>query len=214
MSQFPALPATFPSQLPPPIPASPGGYQSPQQAGPIRPYQPATFSTLFLWWAIIAGVLLLLMLLSIAVWPLHYVAIPVFIATTVFEALILYKAWNQIQDGAQRTTPGRAVGFGFIPFFNFYWWFTEYQGLAEDLNSFNRKYGLNAPPIAVPIAATACILSICKWLLCWLPVINSLVTIAEIVLIFIFLHQVKLASMAVAQAKLTAAMQAGTIRTP
>ncbi len=211
MSQFPALPATFPSQLPPPIPQSPISYQPQPQSGPLQPYQPATFNTLYLWWAIVVGLHLLLLLPSIIVYPLQYIAIPIFIAAIVFENLILYKAWNQIQDGCQRTTPGRAIGFGFIPFFNFYWWFTEYQGLAEDLNSFTRKYGLNTPPIAVPLAATVCILSICKWLLFWVPVIGAIIAIAEIVILFIFLHQVRLSAATIAQAKLTAAAQAGTL---
>lgn len=214
MSQFPAVPATFAEQMPPPLPLpcppNPVAGQS-RIGGPLQPYQPATFSTLYLWWAIIAGLHLLLLVPAIVVWPLHFIALPIFIASIVFEALILYKAWNQIQDGLQRTTAGRAVGFGFIPFFNFYWWFTEYQGLAEDLNSFTRKYGLHVSPVAAPLAATICILSICKWLLCWLPVINSILVISEIVLLIFFLHQVKLASMAIAQAKITAAAQAGTL---
>ena len=48
---------------------------------------------------------LLLLLPSIVIYPLQYIAIPIFIAAIVFENLILYKAWNQIQDGCQRTTP-------------------------------------------------------------------------------------------------------------
>ena len=213
MSDFPAMPAGFATQLPPPIPAWAGVSAHPGNLtrGPLTPYKPESFSTLYLWWAIIAGLHLLLLVPSLILWPLHFIALPIFIASVVFEVLILYKAWNQIQDGAQRTTPGRAVGFGFIPFFNFYWWFTEYQGLAEDANSFTRKYGLNTPLVSVPLAATICILSICKWLLCWLPVLNSLLVISEIVLLVIFLHQVKLASMAIAQAKITAAAQAGTL---
>ncbi len=43
------------------------------------------------------------------------------IAGIVFTAMLVYKLWDSIQDGTARTTPGKGVGFLFIPFFNFYW---------------------------------------------------------------------------------------------
>jgi hypothetical protein len=215
MSQFPAAPLAYPAHLPPPLPSGYGSQVSSQPRGPIGgplyPYQPQSFSTLYLWWAIAAGVHVLVLFPCIILFPLHLLAFPIFVASVTMEAILLYKAWNQIQDGQQRTSPGKAVGYGFIPFFNFYWWFVAYQGLAEDLNSFTRKYGLNAPQISSPLAMVVCILSICKWLLIWVPGIGAMLAIAEAVVLFIFLQQVKLASMAVAQAKLTAASQAGTL---
>jgi hypothetical protein len=36
----------------------------------------------------------------------------------------LYRAWKCLQPGGlARTTPGKAIGFLFIPFFNLYWIF-------------------------------------------------------------------------------------------
>src|SRR5215472_4189380 len=37
--------------------------------------------------------------------------------------VLIYQMWQSIQDGHARTTPGKAVGFLFIPFFNLYWMF-------------------------------------------------------------------------------------------
>ena len=44
-----------------------------------------------------------------------------------------YRCWSAVPPGRARTTPGKAVGLLFIPFFNFYWFFESFAGLAEDL---------------------------------------------------------------------------------
>jgi hypothetical protein len=46
----------------------------------------------------------------------------------------LYRAWSLLHWGSPTTTPGKAVGFLFIPFFNLYWIFIAYHGLAKDWN--------------------------------------------------------------------------------
>jgi hypothetical protein len=43
--------------------------------------------------------------------------------------------WTVIPPDLARTTPGKAVGFLFIPIFNFYWWFVALWGWAKDWNS-------------------------------------------------------------------------------
>ncbi|MDO4551095.1 MAG: hypothetical protein Q4C96_07575 [Planctomycetia bacterium] len=59
--------------------------------------------------------------------------------------LFIYRCWRIIQDGYARTTPGRAVGFLFIPIFNIYWIFVAFYGLAEDMNAFCNRYGIGRP---------------------------------------------------------------------
>lgn len=54
--------------------------------------------------------------------------LPAVIATSILH----YKCWKEIPVDVARTTPGMAVGLLFIPFFNFYWYFVSYEGLAED----------------------------------------------------------------------------------
>jgi Na+/proline symporter len=51
--------------------------------------------------------------------------------------VLLYKAWTAIQHGPVpvRTTPGKAVGFLFIPFFNCYWIFQALWGWTKDYNA-------------------------------------------------------------------------------
>ena len=56
--------------------------------------------------------------------------------------VLLYKAWSAIQDGQVRTTPGKAVGFLFIPFYNFYWMFPAIWGWAQDYNGYTTRHGI------------------------------------------------------------------------
>jgi hypothetical protein len=65
-------------------------------------------------------------------------------AAVVFLRLF-YKAWEAIQDGYARTTPGKALGFLFIPFFNLYWVFQATWGLAKDYNRYAQRHSLDAP---------------------------------------------------------------------
>jgi len=57
-------------------------------------------------------------------------------ASYVLECILLYQFWKLVQDGNARTTPGKAVGFLFIPFYNFYWMFIAYWGLANELKRY------------------------------------------------------------------------------
>jgi len=54
----------------------------------------------------------------------------------ILEYVLVYKLWKTIQDGYESTSAGKAVGFLFIPFFNYYWFFRAYWGLAKDLNKY------------------------------------------------------------------------------
>lgn len=54
--------------------------------------------------------------------------------------ILMYRFWQIIQDGFARTTPGKAVGFLFIPVFNFYWYFVAYLGLAKDQNKYITRH--------------------------------------------------------------------------
>ncbi len=55
--------------------------------------------------------------------------------------VLLYKAWAVINDGQAKTTPGKAVGFSFIPFFNIYWMFVAIGSWGKEYNAFNQRHG-------------------------------------------------------------------------
>ncbi|MDO4576185.1 MAG: hypothetical protein Q4D98_13340 [Planctomycetia bacterium] len=89
------------------------------------------------------------------------------IFSLVFQMKLLYRCWLLIQDGYARTTPGKAIGFLFLPIFNFYWIFVAYYGLVEDMNAYVRRHGLNVPQVKGMLPLVACILLL-------IPYVNSL----------------------------------------
>lgn len=57
-----------------------------------------------------------------------------FLYVHVVMLMLIYRMWESIQDGPARTTPGKALGFLFIPLLNIYWVFPVTRGFARDYN--------------------------------------------------------------------------------
>lgn len=111
---------------------------------------------------------------------------PLMIYGAVIVAVLIYKIWKAIQDGPARTTPGKAVGFMFIPFFNLYWIFQAYWGWAVDYNRYVREKNVpNAPSVSEGMVLTICILTF----VAILPFIGLLVSLVNLVLMSIFFNQ-------------------------
>ncbi|MFA7485305.1 MAG: zinc-ribbon domain-containing protein [Phycisphaerae bacterium] len=111
-------------------------------------------------WAVlraVAGILGLLGLMLILKRSSNSVLIMTFAAANIFmissiviEMMLFYKMWSVIQDGSASITPGKAVGFLFIPVFNLYWALLMLTGFPEDYNAFiKQRSGRNKelPPI-------------------------------------------------------------------
>jgi len=99
--------------------------------------------------------------------------------------IILYKAWQVIQDGQPRTTPGKAVGFLFIPFFNFYWMFMAYWGWAKDCNAYISSKGLSLTPLPEKLYLAYPIIILCSGI----PYVGSVTALASIVVFIIICIQ-------------------------
>lgn len=61
------------------------------------------------------------------------------IATIVFECILLYKIWETLPASYRKITPGKAVGFMFIPFYNFYWVFENYISLVRGYYEYGKQ---------------------------------------------------------------------------
>jgi hypothetical protein len=59
--------------------------------------------------------------------------LPLDIAAVVFIAILHYRCWKAVPPQCRATTPGKAVGFLFIPVFDFFWAFISWPKLAEGL---------------------------------------------------------------------------------
>ncbi|MEO0018842.1 MAG: domain 2 [Verrucomicrobiota bacterium] len=58
----------------------------------------------------------------------------------VLQAIYLARLWSCLRYGRPRTTPGKAVGFLLLRFFNLYWIFVAFLGLAQDWNRITREF--------------------------------------------------------------------------
>lgn len=93
----------------------------------------------------------------------HSASMPLNIAQIImgYAGIVLlifyYKMWKALPPSFARTTPGRAVGFLFIPIFNFYWIFQVYWGWTKDFNNFIRERNLNIQRAPERLALAICI---------------------------------------------------------
>ena len=122
---------------------------TPSYSGPTI-YPPQSFKTLWLWFVCLIGAGPPLCLITIGFIPL--------IAGLVIGCILLYRYWRVIQDGKARTSPGKAVGFCFIPLFNLYWIFVALVGLAKDMNAYCDERGIAGSRASENLALLACAL--------------------------------------------------------
>lgn len=120
--------------------------------------------------------------LKVAGWILYSISLVLLVFATVVGMVLLYKMWAAIEGIGARTTPGKAVGFLFIPFFNFYWFFQAYWGWTQDYNKIVRERQINAPIVPEGLALTIAIFQI----LGCIPYLGILFGLANLVLMAIF----------------------------
>jgi len=123
--------------------------------------------------------------IGIEAWGL---SLSLFIYALVMECVLLYKAWKVIQDGSARTSPGKAVGFLFIPFFNLYWIFQAFWGFAKDYNAYVQRHhdvsagGISIPELSVNLFLAYCILLLVGGLLSAIPFLGAILQLVYFVL--------------------------------
>jgi hypothetical protein len=153
---------------------------------------------------ILAIILLVVAVIEMAVSPLEaglpalslalVIAIALFIYAVVMGCVLLYKAWKVIQDGHARTSPGKAVGFLFIPFFQLYWIFQAYWGFAKDYNAYVLRHhdvsqgGISIPAVSANLFLSYCILSLVVGFLSWIPLLGAISEIALFVLFILVIN--------------------------
>ncbi len=100
---------------------------------------------------IIAGILGALGLILAVQKGTNSTLIAIFAAADVFlvcsvaiELMLFYKMWAAIKDSQPAISPGKAVGFLFIPVFNIYWALLMLPGFTEDYNSFIIRRSIRA----------------------------------------------------------------------
>ena len=137
----PAASAVVPGQ-----PASPAlipGQGLPSQVSPGEPFPapPPTKASFGMWLSLLLSTPVILVLaLALSKSASALAAILLIVAylpalgASIMSLVYLYRAWNLLQPGGARVTPGKAVGFLFIPFFQLYWVFVAFGGLPAEWN--------------------------------------------------------------------------------
>lgn len=78
----------------------------------------------------------------------------------IYHLIALYRCWSVIPSAIARTTPRKAVGYLFIPFFNLYWIFVAVRGLAVDANEFMDQTVVSEKRISEGLSIAYCIIAL------------------------------------------------------
>lgn len=89
--------------------------------------------------------------------------------------VLFYKMWSAIQDGHARTTPGKAIGFLFIPFFNIYWAFQAIWGFSKDYNMYIKRQGIDTQRLPEGLFLAYTILCFTGWI----PVLGLILVVVN-----------------------------------
>lgn len=98
----------------------------------------------------------------------------------------LYKSWAAVHVEDARTTPGKAIGFLFIPIYSVYWIFQVIPGLATDLNKSIKRSGIKGVEAPFVIGVLTTIFS----MFAGLPYVNLVLIPLTMILSLIFVAKV------------------------
>lgn len=112
------------------------------------------------------------------------------ILCVIFSMILHYKCWQALPSQFARTTPGKAVGMLFVPFYNFYWVFPSVVGLAQDYRAWAAKTGTSGVKNYYGIGLALSVLFICQWVLIWIPILGGLLALASFVLWILFYMEI------------------------
>jgi hypothetical protein len=135
--------------------------------------------------------------------------IPALIVATVFWCILLYRQWSLLQGYGARVTPGKAVGFGFIPFYCFYWWFVAYAGLATDTNDYLNVAGITSKRMSFGLAVTDCVLAILGCTIGLIPRVAAVIMLPSMIVGFILVVQQRDCVLAIMKERSEKLRQAG-----
>lgn len=140
--------------------------------------------------------------------PLCVVIVGFFAVFTswIFSLMMLHKFWKIIQDSEVSTTPDKAIGFLFIPCFNFYWLFVAFWGLAKDINKYVEKRNIRAPKINEDLVLAYCIISCVSLFSLLAPQLWFVFMIPILVMWIIIFRGFKQSTVAILKSKFRAAL--------
>ena len=138
------------------------------------------------WW-VISLIAPFLIFLAIVVTPnsitevlLPPMLIGAFVFATVSPFVLLYKFWRLVPANEAETTPGKAVGLLFIPFFNIYWTYVAFCKLSKHYDEFDEMGQMSTSALALfafvsGFIPVVCVLSPILWIVWFFRMKNHVV---------------------------------------
>lgn len=117
-------------------------------------------------------------------------ALPFNVLGVVVVCMLHHQCWKALPDRLRATTPGKAVGYLFIPLYNFYWAFVSWPKLAEGLAEWQKSLGKPALPEVRSLAMTCAILFVCSMTVGLIPGLDILIGIAGLVTFILLYRQI------------------------
>ena len=121
--------------------------------------------------------------------PFVCAGVPIMLFGVVVQSVFLYKIWAAIQGVHARTTPGRAVGFMFIPFYNLYWVFQAVGGWAPDYNKLVGDSGARLMHASEGLGLAMSVVYLVCYVSGFVPYGSTIVGLANVVLWAVFIQQ-------------------------
>jgi len=124
---------------------------------------------------------------KVASWLFGIISFFTLLPGVILSLVTLHGAWRVVQParelGLDIPTPGKAVGFLFIPFFNLYWVFIAFAALMETFNALWKDRKMPGPPLGNGAAIALGVCVVIGFVVWWVPILGSLVGIIHIILL-------------------------------
>ena len=108
------------------------------------------------------------------------------VAAYIAWGVLHYRCWAALPGRFRATTPGQAVGFAFIPFFNFYWAFVTFPGLASGFNAMQAEHPHLRISNVQALAIVKAVLFVAFWTIAWVPGFASIIAVVDAVVFAVF----------------------------
>jgi tRNA A-37 threonylcarbamoyl transferase component Bud32 len=123
-------------------------------------------------------------MIGAAIWTAA--AVCALIVTCLLFGLMHHACWSALPPRYRATTPARAIGFLFIPFFNLYWAFVTFIRLADGFNALRAEHPDWPLKNMRGWAEAKAVLFACYWTLAFVPGFVSLVCLTDFVIFVVF----------------------------
>jgi len=110
--------------------------------------------------------------------------------TIVLWSILHYRCWQALPARFRATTPDKAIGFMFIPFYDFYWAFISFVALPRGFVLHARNAGREPTSDPTPLGIAMAVLFICSFTIGLIPGIASLVGVASFVVWVLYYRQI------------------------